>query len=65
MFMEKITVNSESEANKQYLCTTENWRHDGLGHGPQKVNRVSNPIDFYRELKTIWIVHCLRRRQLF
>ena len=46
--------------NKWYICNTENWRHDGLCHCPTKVNRVSNPIDFYRELKTIRIVHCFR-----
>ena len=35
--------------NKLYICKTENRRHDGLSHCLIKVNRVSNPIDFYRE----------------
>lgn len=35
--------------NKLYICKTENRRHDGLSHCLTKVNRVSNPIDFYRE----------------
>lgn len=30
---------------------TRHWRHDGLSHCLPKVNRASNPIDFYRELK--------------
>ena len=37
--------------NKPYICITENRRHDGLSHCLPKVNRASNPIDFYRELK--------------
>lgn len=37
--------------NKQYICITGNWRHDGLSHCLPKANRASSPIDFYRELK--------------
>ena len=35
--------------NKCYICDTENPGHDGLSHCLTKVNRASNPIDFYRE----------------
>lgn len=63
--MEKITANTDPVENKQYLCATENWRHDGLRHCPKKSIGYTNPIDFYRELKTIRIVHYLRKRQLF
>ena len=35
--------------NKYYICDTGNPGHDGLSHCLTKVNRASNPIDFYRE----------------
>lgn len=37
--------------DKTYICITQNRRHDGLSHCLPKVNRASDPIDFYREPK--------------
>lgn len=47
--MEKMTGCILHKANKLYICSTENPGHDGLSHCLTKVDRASNPIDFYRE----------------
>ena len=41
--------------NLLYFCFTENRRRDGLSHCLPKADRVSNPIDFYREPENIWV----------
>lgn len=36
-----------------YFCKTENRRGDDLSHYLLKADRVSNPIDFYRESEKV------------